>query len=283
MMKLFDGKRVANKILKELAAEIKKAKIKPGLAVVLVGDDEASKLYTKLKKQAAEKIGISFFEYVFNDKTDEGKIIYKIKELNEDKAVSGIIVQLPLPAVFNVDKIIQAIDPKKDVDGFCKENLKLLEKGKEELLPVLPLVIRTALDGAKKLILSKNILALVNSETFGQTLKTVLSRDGFLVDYLVRNTCVLFGSEKKLKEADILISVCGCPNMIKGESIKEGAVLIDAGVTRYHDGKTVGDIDQESVKDKANFLTPVPGGLGPLTVALLLRNVYLVAETLAKK
>jgi methylenetetrahydrofolate dehydrogenase (NADP+)/methenyltetrahydrofolate cyclohydrolase len=282
-MKLFDGKKVANKILKELAADIKKAKIKPSLAVILVGDDEASRLYIKLKKQAAEKVGIGFAEYVFSDKAKEADVLSKIKELNQNQKISGIIVQLPLPAVFNTDKIIEAIDPKKDVDGFCKENLRLLERGKEELLPVLPLVIQTALAGAKKLILSKNILALVNSETFGQTLKTVLSRDGFLVDYLVRNTCVLFGSEKKLKEADILISVCGCPNMIKGESIKEGAVLIDAGVTRYHDGKTVGDVDRESVKDKASFLTPVPGGIGPLTVALLLRNVYLAAETLAKK
>jgi len=276
-MKLFDGKKVANKILKEIALEVKKAKTKPCLAVILVGDDEASKLYIKLKKAAAQKVGINFEEHLFSVKSKEAEVISRIKELNQNEKISGIIVQLPLPAVFNVDKIIAAIDPKKDVDGFHKENLKLLEKRKNGLLPVLPLVILTALDSAKKLISSKNVLALVNSEVFGQTLKAVLARDSFKVNYLVRSTCMVFGAEKELKNADILISVCGCPNMIKGESIKEKAVLIDAGVTRYHDGRVTGDIDQESVKNKAVFLTPVPGGVGPLTVALLLRNVYLAS------
>ena len=154
----------------------------------------------------------------------------------------------------------------------------MLEKGREAILPVLPLVVLTALDSAKKLMVGKNVLALVNSDIFGQTLKIILTREGFTVDYLVRNTCVLFGAEKELRTADILISVCGCPNMIKGESIKEGVILIDAGVTRYHDGKVVGDVDQQSVAGKASFLAPVPGGLGPLTVALLLKNVYLAAK-----
>ncbi len=282
-MKLFDGKKVANKILKELAEEIKKAKIKPRLAVILVGEDEASKLYVKLKKETGKKIGVEVQEHRFNAKAPEEEIVSYLKRLNNDPDVNGIIVQLPLPTVLNTDKIIEAIEPKKDVDGFHKKNRKSLEKGKEVILPVLPLVILTALDSAKKLMASKNVLALVNSDIFGQTLKIILAREGFIVDYLVRNTCVLFGAEKELKTADILISVCGCPNMIKGESIKEGAILIDAGVTRYHDGKVVGDIDRESVKNKAVFLTPVPGGLGPLTVALLLRNVYLVAENLIKK
>jgi len=282
-MKLFDGKKVANKILKELAEEIKKAKIKPRLAIVLVGEDESSKLYVKLKKEAGKKIGIEVQEHRFSAQAPEEEIVSYIQRLNGEVDVNGIIVQLPLPAILNADKIIEAINPKKDVDGFHKENRKLLEKGKETILPVLPLVILTALDSAKKLVTGKNVLALVNSDIFGQTLKIILAREGFVVGYLVRNTCVLFGAEKELKTADILISVCGCPNMIKRESIKEGAVLIDAGVTRYHDGKVIGDIDRESVKNKAAFLTPVPGGLGPLTVALLLRNVYLVAENLAKK
>jgi len=282
-MKLFDGRKVANKILKELSEEIKKAKINPRLAVILVGEDEASRLYVKLKKEAGKKIGIEVQEHRFSAKAPEDEIISYIERLNNDPDVNGIIVQLPLPAVLNTEKIIEAIDPKKDVDGFHKENRKLLEKSKETLLPVLPLVILTALESAKKLVSNKNALALVNSDVFGQSLKIILAREGFVVDYLVRNTCVLFGAEKELKTADILISVCGCPNMIKGESIKEGVILIDAGVTRYHDGKVVGDIDQESVKNKAVFLTPVPGGLGPLTVALLLRNVYLAAEILSKK
>jgi len=282
-MKLFDGKRVANKILKELAEEIKKNKARLRLAIILIGDDESSKLYVKLKKEAGKKIGIEVQEHRFNAQAPEEEIISYIYRLNNDPDVNGIIVQLPLPAVLNTDKIIEAINPRKDVDGFHKENRKLLEKGKENILPVLPLVILTALDSAKKLVTGKSVLALVNSDIFGQTLKAVLAKDGFAVEYLVRNTCVLFGAEKELKTADILISVCGCPNMIKGESIKEGVVLIDAGVTRYHDGRVVGDVDKKSVKNKAVFLTPVPGGLGPLTVALLLRNVYLAAGILSKK
>lgn len=277
-MKIFNGKKIAGQILKNLAAEIKKAKLRPKLAVILVGEDEASKLYVRLKKEAGKKIGVEVAEHRFSAQAREDEIISYIKRLNEDSDVSGIIVQLPLPAVLNKDKVIGAIDPGKDVDGFHESNRKKLEKGREELLPVLPQVILAALENAKKLSSGKKALALVNSEIFGQTLKTVLARQGWEMDYLARNTCVVLGAEKDLKNADIIISVCGCPNMIKGEMIKPGAILIDGGISRYHDGKVVGDIDRESVAGRAAFLTPVPGGLGPLTVALLLRNVFLAAK-----
>ncbi len=278
-MKLFNGKVVANKILKELKEAIAKEKKSPKLAVILVGDDEASRLYVKLKKDAGKKVGIEVAEHKFNGQHGEDKIISYIQRLNNDSDVDGIIVQLPLPAVLNTDKIIGAVDPAKDVDGFHRANRKLLEKGKENFSPVLPLVILTALSAAfKNKFADKKILALVNSEMLGQTLKIILEREGASVDCLARNTCVIFGVEKEMKMADAIISVCGCPNMIKRESIKEGAILIDAGITRYHDGRVIGDIDQKSVAGKAAFLTPVPGGLGPLTVALLLRNVYLAAK-----
>jgi len=300
MMKLFNGKTVANKILKELKEAIAKEKKSPKLAVILVGDDEASRLYVKLKKDAGKKVGIEVAEHKFSGQAREDEIISYIERLNNDSDVDGIIVQLPLPAVLNTDKIIGAIDPAKDVDGFHEENRKLLEKGKANFVPVMPQVILTALGAALKNKFGdpafapslykttdghgkasagkKKILALVNSEIFGQTLKIVLAREGASIDYLVRNTCVVFGAEKEMKETDVLISVCGCPQMIKGEMIKDNAILIDAGVTRYHDGKVMGDVDQKSVAGKAAFLTPVPGGLGPLTVALLLRNVYLAAK-----
>lgn len=278
-MKLFNGKTVANKILKELKELIVKEKKSPKLAIVLVGDDEASRLYVKLKKEAGKKIGIEVVEHKFSGQAGEDEIISYIERLNNDSDIDGVIAQLPLPAVLNTDKIIGAIDPAKDVDGFHKENRKLLEKGKANFIPVLPQVILLALEAAlKNKFGDKKILALVNSETFGQTLKIVLAREGASIDYLVRNTCVVFGAEKEMKETDVLISVCGCPQMIKGEMIKDNAILIDAGVTRYHDGKVMGDVDQKSVAGKAAFLTPVPGGLGPLTVALLLRNVYLAAK-----
>lgn len=281
-MKIFNGKKLADQILQETGAAVKKAKLRPVLAVVLAGDDEASKLYVKLKKEAGQKIGVEVREFVFSAETEEEKIISRIEELNRDAEISGIIVQLPLPTIFNTDKIIAAVSPAKDVDGFTEQNRRSLEKDKEPFfLPVLPASVLTALISAGKALkcdlAKKNILALVNSEIFGETLKLVLAKDGMKAEYLVRQTCVVSGAEKKIKTADILISVCGCPNHLKAEDIKESAILIDAGVTRYHDGKVVGDIDQESVRNKAAFLTPVPGGLGPLTVALLLRNVYLAA------
>ena len=277
-MKLFNGKKAAQKILTDLAARIKKEKLKPVLAVIMVGENEASKVYLKLKKEAAKKIGIEVMEYFFSAEAAKESIIKKIQELNNDKKISGVIVQLPLPAMFNADEIIGVLDLAKDVDGFHKENRRLLEKGESKLRPVLPLAILAALQSASKKDLTGKILALVNSEIFGQTLKLVLEEAGAEMNYLARNTCVILGAEKELKSADVLITVCGCPNMIKGEMIKRNAILIDAGITRYHDGKVVGDVDQKSVAGKAAFLTPVPGGLGPLTVALLLRNVYLAAR-----
>ncbi len=279
MMKVFDGKKKAQKIRRDLKAEIIKAKVKPVLAIILVGDDESSKLYVKLKKDAGKKVGIEVLDFRFESGAPESDILNKISELNTDPKVSGIIVQLPLPGIFNTDKIISAISPEKDVDGFHKHNLKMLEKGKNAFSPVLPLALLTAAqDALKKELPDKSFLAIINSEIFGQGLKAVFEKAGVKnFDCQIRNTCIVFGSERELKSADVLITVCGCPNLIKGEMIKEGAVLIDGGITRYHDGKVVGDVDKESVKSRASFLTPVPGGIGPLTVALLLRNVFLAA------
>ncbi len=280
-MKIFNGKAAANKILKELAANIKKEKLRPGLAVILVGGNEASKLYMSFKKIASQKIRIDFFDFYFSASANERDVIFKIKELNDDEKISGIIVQLPLPAVFDTDKIISAIDPAKDVDGFHKENIRQFEKGEIKLAPVLPSAILLAIKDAKCQVPCKKVsdaLALVNSDFFGKSLKIVLEKEGGKLDYIVRNVCVIKGAEYDIKSADILISACGCPNFIKADMIKEGAVLIDAGITRYSDGKVLGDFDRESVAKKAAYLTPVPGGIGPLTVALLLRNVYLASK-----
>ncbi|TSC53092.1 MAG: methylenetetrahydrofolate dehydrogenase (NADP+) / methenyltetrahydrofolate cyclohydrolase [Parcubacteria group bacterium LiPW_39] len=279
-MKIFDGKKAAQRILKELSSQIKKKKIRPVLAAISVGEEEASMLYVKLKKEAGKKVGIEVRDFNFSSQAKEKEIIAKIKELDEDKKIHGIIIQLPLPAVFNTERIIEAISPTKDIDGFHKENRRLLEKEKEpNFMPVLPLAILWAMSEAVKNNLQnlkdKNILALVNSEIFGQVLKSVLKKEGLFLKYQARNTCLILGLEKEMQNADVLISVCGCPNLIKGAMIKNGVILIDAGITRYHDGRVVGDVDRKDAQAKAAFLTPVPGGIGPLTVALLLRNVYL--------
>jgi len=285
---LFDGKSSARKILKEIEKGLaEKKKLKPCLAVILVGNDEASKLYIKLKKSAGAKVGIKVEEYNFGATAKEEEVLAKIRELNEDKKTHGIIVQLPLPAMLNPDRVIAAISPKKDIDGFQKENKKFsLVKEKEgpRFSPVLPGAILIALnDVLKNDLKDKKMVALVNSDVFGQSLKEALEKEGAQISCLVRKACVIMGVQNEVKEADVLITVCGCPRFIKGDMIKEGAILIDAGITRYSDGKVVGDIDSESVKTKAAFLTPVPGGIGPLTVALLLRNVYLAATNNSDK
>ncbi|KKT76386.1 MAG: Bifunctional protein FolD [Parcubacteria group bacterium GW2011_GWF2_44_7] len=277
-MELFDGKKVANKILKETAERIKKTRLKPGLAVILVGHNAASEIYVRLKKEAAKKVGINFFEFKFNENVQEEEIIEKINELNAREDINGIIVQLPLPAVLNQDKIMEVVSPRKDVDGFHPQNRRALAKGEAVLAPVLPTAILAAAKEADKRLVGKKVLALVNSEVLGQALKMFFENEEADFAYQVRNVCLIAGAEKAINQADILISVCGCPNLIKGELIKQGAILIDAGITRYTDGRIIGDVDMASVRNKASFLTPTPGGIGPLTVALLLRNVYLAVN-----
>ena len=253
---IFNGKKEADKILSVLKKKIKKERARPGLAVILIGNNSASKLYIKLKKKAAKKVGISFSEYRFSEKTKEETIIEKIKQLNDDKAVSGIIVQLPLQKRFDSRKIIKAISVKKDIDGFISSKFQ----------PVLPLAIFLALQEASKR--GRNAIALVNSDIFGKTLQKFLKKRGVSISYTLDR-------KKSLKNYDIVITACGKPKFIKGYMIKKGAILIDVGITRFLNGKVVGDVDKESVKDKASFLTPVPGGIGPLTVALLLKNTHL--------
>lgn len=278
-MRLFDGRKVADKILEDIAGKIREENLKPKLAVILIGEDEASKIYIRLKKEATEKIGAEFelFKYAENEK--EENIISKIKELNNNTLISGIIAQLPLPARFNKDKILIAIDPLKDVDGFHEENKRLFEIGKPRFMPVLPSAILMAIkDALGSDITGKRAVALVNSDIFGNMLKLVLEKEGVDFKYKLQKVCLISGKKNDLKEADIVITACGCPNLVRGEIIKQGAVLIDAGIFRMADGKITGDINRESVKNKAEFLTPVPGGIGPLVIALLLKNVYLASK-----
>lgn len=278
-MKIFNGKRAAGKILLFLKNKIKKEKITPRLAVILVGDDSASKLYIKLKKKAARKVGIKVVQYNFKKNVKENSIVKKIVFLNKNTLINGILVQLPLPGGFNTDKIVQAIDPKKDVDGFHKINRDLLKKGKNPFLyPILPSGILIALKSAAKNLKNKKIVALVNSKVLGQTLKDFFKKEERIkINYLLRRNI----ADLNLKSADVIITVCGKANLIKGEMVKNKVILIDAGFT-YFRGKSVGDVNRESVEEKAAFLTPVPGGIGPLTVALLLKNVYLAAKKYGK-
>jgi len=282
-MKIFNGKSEGEKILLKLKKALKKEKITPKLAIILVGENKASKLFIRRKKEAAKVVGIEVELYKYKKEVSQKKIVEKIEKLNKDQSVNGIIVQLPLPKNLDTERIIEEINPKKDVDGFHPVNRKLLKKGKPYFFPVLPSAIWIALRGARKSYPKKRILALVNSKVFGQTLKNFLKRKKIKIDYLLRKNYSLSEIEKKLKSADVIITVCGQPKLIKSQMIKKTAILLDGGITLTKKGKLIGDIDRESVRKKASFLTPVPGGLGPLTVSLLLRNVYLAQKIQKQK
>lgn len=268
-MRIFNGKKVAAKILHDLKEDIKQSKIRPGLAIVLIGENPESLLYVSLKEKAAQQVGINVLKFRFSKGVVQEDIKRKIQELNQDQKINGIIIQLPLPNEYNQDEIIAQIDPKKDVDGFHPANKWL----KSPMISAIILAIKEKdID-----FVGKKVVALVNSDIFGRQLVASLAKEGLKAEYLLKKTCSI-SDMQDLKSADISITACGCPNMIKQDMIKHSAVLIDAGITRIGERRVVGDVDVDSVKDKASFLTPVPGGLGPVTVALLLKNTFLASE-----
>ena len=277
-MRIFDGKKEGEKILAGLKKRIKKLKVFPKLAIIFIDGNKASKLYIRKKKEAGKKVGIGVKLYRFKETVAQKDIVEKIEKLNQDSSINGIIVQLPLLKKFNTDKIIETIDPKKDVDGFHRINRSLLKKGQPYFFPVLPSVIFISLRKAARCYKNKKILALVNSEIFGKTLKDFLKRKGLKITYILPKKLSLPVIKGRLRAADVIVSVCQKPKWIKGEMIKRGAVLIDGSIAFKDKEKPMGDVDRKSVAARASFLTPVPGGLGPLTVALLLKNVYLAAK-----
>jgi methylenetetrahydrofolate dehydrogenase (NADP+)/methenyltetrahydrofolate cyclohydrolase len=257
-MVIFDGKSEAEKILHELKEKIEEKQIEPCLAVISIDPGESSLLYIKNKKEAAGRAGIKVVHYNFSSDSKEDVIIKKINELNNDSSVNGIIVQLPLPKEFNADKIINFIDKRKDADGFLKGSY---------CEPVLSQAILLAWQRANDLK-GDNVVALTNSDFFGKNLELYFKKKGLEIKYILRDNF----QKEDIQKADVLITACGCPGIIKDDIIKEGVVIIDAGITK-EDKKILGDAER-GIK-KPSFITPVPGGIGPLTVALLLKNTYL--------
>lgn len=300
-MKLLTGKKIADKILLDLKGKIRKEKIKPGLAVVLVGKNPASETYVRIKEKAAQKAGIGFYLFRFSARTKESEVIKKIKELNRDEKISGIIVQLPLPAHLDKQKIIDIIDLQKDADGFCPENRRSFLEGSGKIYPPFPRAIMELLKSAGKSLKNKRGLVVCNSDNFGKIMRGAMEREGIEAEYVLAEEIKIppsplyKGGEKnlpfqkgvpsqrgegflrKMKSADIIISAVGKPGIIRGEMLKKGAIVIDGGIAKK--GKCVlGDVDFESVKKVAGYLSPVPGGVGPVTVACLLENVYLLTK-----
>ena len=272
MTVLIDGKAISNQIkneLKEQTADLRARGITPCLAVILVGKDPASAVYVRNKKKACEYVGIESRSYELDEETTEEKLEALIRSLNADDTVHGILVQLPLPKHLNEEKITGMISPKKDVDGFLPESIGALCLGKEGFRSCTPegvieLIKRSGFD-----IEGKECVVVGRSNNVGKPMAFLLLQENGTVTIAHSRT-------KNLKEitrrADILVAAAGKPRLITEEYVKEGAIVIDVGIHRGEDGKLCGDVDFDRVKEKTAAITPVPGGVGPMTVAMLMYN-----------
>lgn len=270
--KIIDGKKLAHKIKESLIEEvenIKKSGIKPCLSVILVGENKASKKYVNFKEKACEELGIDSIVFRMPENTSEEAIIKKIDELNNDKNINGILVQLPLPRHISQNKILHKIEPLKDVDGFTPYCLGRLLIDDPLFIPCTPKGVIRMLDEYNINIESKNAVVVGRSVIVGKPLSLLLLRRNATVT-------VCHSKTERLKEitrsADILCVAIGKSNFISGEMIKDGAVVIDIGINVGLDGKISGDVDFESALQRASYITPVPGGVGPMTIAMLMEN-----------
>ena len=267
---ILDGNALSASIRQKMKDRVSVLTTKPGLAVILVGDDPASHTYVNIKQKACEEVGIRFEKFLYSADASENLIIEKIEELNHRDDIQGILVQLPLPTQ-NADRVILAIDPKKDVDGFHPYNLEQLRLGKPALAPAVALGILKLIDRAIDDDRSKQRHAvIVSSDFFAEPLQILLKEQGITSEVTHTDDPAF---QTKTRKADILIVAVGKPNLITSTDIKPNAILIDVGTTKV-DGKLVGDIDQASVNSIAGAISPVPGGVGPMTVAMLLVNVF---------
>jgi methylenetetrahydrofolate dehydrogenase (NADP+)/methenyltetrahydrofolate cyclohydrolase len=268
---IIDGKKIAEGIRGKIKAEIAASGLKPGLAVILVGDDPASQVYVRNKKKACEEVGIESFEHALPANAKEAEVIKLIGRLNHDKKVSGVLVQLPLPEHINGSAVINAIVPEKDVDGFHPVNMGKLLIGGSGMRPCTSLGVMELITSTGAEIKGKHAVVVGRSNIAGKPAAIMLLERHATVTICHSRTADLPGV---VRSADILVAAIGRPRFIKGDWIKKGAVVIDVGMNRLSDGKLCGDVDFESAKDAAGWITPVPGGVGPMTIAMLLKNTY---------
>ncbi len=282
MARIINGTKTAAAIRLEIAEDVKKLKrrkIQPGIAVVLVGSDPASQVYVRMKKKACADLGIASFAFDLPTKTSEKKLLSLIATLNADKKVHGILVQLPLPKQIDEAKVLNAIDPEKDVDGFHPVSVGKMLSGEETFLPCTP-------NGCKELLMrygydpaGKHVVVIGRSNIVGKPMAAILMQKAEGANATVT---VCHSRTKNLskftQQADIIIAAIGVPNFLKARMIKKGAVVIDVGVNRVEDEskksgyRLVGDVDFKNVSKKAKAITPVPGGVGPMTITILMKN-----------
>jgi len=268
-MKLINGKKIANQILLDIKCQRSNVKY-PHLAVILVGDDPASHLYVSIKETRAKEVGIKFTKYILPTETSQTQIIKLIQQLNQNKNITAILVQLPLPQHLNTNKIINTIDPTKDADGIHPNNLKLLTtKNAPQILPATTGAIIESLKYTKVNLKNKSVAIIGKSKIVGLPTYNYLKNKCATINIYDKQTKNL---AQKTSQTDILIVAIGQANFITNKYIKPDAVVIDVGINKLNN-KIVGDVNFNLVQKKAAWLTPVPGGIGPITVAILLKNV----------
>ena len=269
---LIDGKLVSKKILEELKKSVSKEKEKPGLAVILANDNPASKVYVSSKEKRALELGYRSSIYRFDRNVKQQDLIKLIHELNQDPKTHGILVQLPLFDHLREQELIEIIDPKKDVDGFHPINVGKLNSGlKPYAICCTPLGIIRLLEYYNIELSGKNALVIGRSNIVGKPMAALLLKNNATVTVAHSKTRNL---KEIAKKADIIISATGKPNMVTSDMVKKGAVVVDVGIIKDFEGKIHGEVDFEQIKDTASYITPVPGGVGPMTIAMLMENTY---------
>lgn len=277
-MKILDGKAVSLKVkesVKVRADELKKFGVEPTLAVVLVGEDKASQTYVRAKEKACNEYGIKSVAHRLSENTTQNELLALINVLNLDDSIHGILVQLPLPKHINTNVVLAAIDPRKDVDGFHAVNVGKLVSGLDGFVPCTPLGVMEILKEYGIDVAGLNAVVIGRSNIVGKPMANLLLNASATVT-------VTHSKTKNLKEicknADLIVAAIGKPFFLKADMVKDGAVVVDVGINRLDDGRLVGDVDFDEVAPKCSYITPVPGGVGPMTIAMLLNNTILAAQ-----
>lgn len=269
---IIDGKKVSAQVKEQVrieTEELVKKGIKPGLAVIIVGDDLASRVYVNNKKKACEKVGFLSKEFALPATTTQEELLSLVKELNEDKEINGILCQLPLPKGLDEKAVIEAISPLKDVDAFHASNVGKIMIGDYDFLPCTPAGVMEMLHSYNIPVEGKECVVIGRSNIVGKPMAMLLLHENGTVTITHSRTKNL---KEVTKRADILVAAIGKPKFVTADMVKEGAVVIDVGMDRDENGKLCGDVDFENVKEKCSAITPVPGGVGPMTIAVLMKN-----------
>ena len=270
---IISGKEISTKIKDQLKEEVEQMKNKydrlPKLAVILVGENQASQVYVRNKERGCSYVGMDSLKITHDATFSEEELLNEIKQLNEDETVDGILVQLPLPDHINEDKVLEAIDPSKDVDGFHPENVAKLFLGQRSLVPCTPKGLMVLLDEINYDLTGKEVVVVGRSNIVGKPMAMLLLRENGTVTVCHSHTKDL---KEVCKRADILVVAIGKPKFIDDSYVKDGAVVIDVGIHRNENNKLCGDVDYDKVAPKTSAITPVPGGVGPMTIAMLMKN-----------